>query len=90
MDVAAFRDGLARDGFGEAEEKRWEPGTHNDTHGHDFDLRALVLDGELTIVEGGRSEAFGPGQVFTMTEDCLHEERIGPQGVRFLVGRRRR
>ena len=90
MDVAAFREDLARDGFGPDEQKSWEPGTHNDTHAHGFDLRALVLDGEITVVEGAGSETFRAGQVFTMGDGCEHEERVGPQGVRFLVGRRRR
>ena len=90
MDAVVFQGELTRDGFGEAEEKSWRAGTHNDAHAHGFDLRALVLEGEITVAEGGQSETFGPGEVFTMADGCEHEERIGARGVRFLVGRRSR
>ena len=90
MDVTAFEGELAAAGFAETEVEAVPPGTHLATHAHGFDLHALVLEGEITISAGIEAATFRAGQVFTMADGREHQEQVGPEGVRFLVGRRRR
>ena len=89
MDVADFAAGLARDGFDDTETKSVAAGQVVPDHVHGFDLRALVLEGAMTIEVGGAATTYGAGEVFTMADGREHSETVGPDGVRFLVGRRR-
>jgi quercetin dioxygenase-like cupin family protein len=52
-------------------------------------VRALVLDGDVTLTTGGESRTYRPGEVFEMAAGCEHSERHGPQGTKYLVGRRK-
>ncbi|GGC68119.1 hypothetical protein GCM10011504_52600 [Siccirubricoccus deserti] len=87
MDAKEFEDALVRDGFS-AEVRVTEAGKVTPEHSHPFDVRALVLDGEITLTTTGSSRTYRQGEVFTMAAGCAHAEAIGPEGVRNLVGRR--
>lgn len=88
MDETSFREELARDGFDDVQIS-WSAGKTNPEHAHDYYVRALVLDGEITLTVAGKADCYGAGQVFTMPRGCAHSEFIGPDGLRALVGRRR-
>ena len=64
-------------------------GTRNAEHAHPFEVRALVLDGQISLSVAGVARSYGKGEVFTMAAGCRHAEEIGAEGVRYLVGRRR-
>ena len=86
MDQAAFEAQLRQDGF-EVEVKQVPGGIRNDPHTHDFEVRALVLDGEITLTCGGTRTTYRTGEVFTMAAGMPHSEEI-PAPYRFVVGRR--
>jgi quercetin dioxygenase-like cupin family protein len=88
MDVKEFEAGLKRDGYQRIETKELPRGHQAADHAHDFDVRALVLAGEITLTWSGAAQSFTAGQVFTMDAGCSHAEAVGPEGVRYLVGRR--
>ncbi|MDQ5847822.1 MAG: cupin domain-containing protein [Pseudomonadota bacterium] len=90
MDIARFENALRKDGFAEVETKSLPAGMHNDEHDHAFDVRALVLEGRIALTVDGATRTYGEGEVFTMAAGCRHAEDVGGQGVRYLVGRRRR
>jgi quercetin dioxygenase-like cupin family protein len=87
MDDATFKQDLDREGFKQTE-VCWEPGRTTPEHAHPFDVRGLVLDGEITLKTAGQSTPYRAGQEFVMPAGCPHAEFIGPDGVRILVGRR--
>ncbi|MCA0305483.1 MAG: cupin domain-containing protein [Proteobacteria bacterium] len=58
-------------------------------HCHDFDAKALVLGGEITITRDNEATTYRAGQCFEVPMGCPHAERIGPEGVALLSGRRR-
>lgn len=89
MNVIDFEKLLKAEGYKEIETKQLSAGTHNAAHDHPFDVRALVLGGEITLTVEGSARAYREGEVFTMAAGCRHVEDIGPDGVRYLVGRRR-
>jgi quercetin dioxygenase-like cupin family protein len=87
MDAKAFEAGLTRDGYQRIETKELPRGYRADSHAHDFSVRALVLAGEITLAWSGASRTFTAGEEFTMDAGCAHTEAVGPDGVRYLVGR---
>ena len=88
MDAKAFEAGLTADGYQRIETKELPRGHQAAAHAHDFDVRALVLAGEITLTWNGAARSFAAGEVFTMDAGCAHTEAVGPDGVRYLVGRR--
>jgi quercetin dioxygenase-like cupin family protein len=87
MDRTGFEAALARDGFTEVAERALPAGQTAPEHTHPFGVRALVLEGDITLTVEGRATTYRPGEVFTMDPNCPHAEAIGPQGVRYVSGR---
>ena len=87
MDRATFEAELARDGY--------EVGTNttpsvkvNPEHSHPYDVRAMVVQGALTLTSEGKSVTYKAGETFTMARGCLHSESYGPEGAVTLFGRK--
>src|SRR5581483_7018950 len=83
-----FRSALRRDGFDEIDRRKLEPGTVVAEHAHPFDVRALVVDGEITLTIEGVDYAYREGDIFVVPAGHRHAEAVGPAGVDYLVGRR--
>lgn len=83
-----FRAGLAKDGFSEVALKTTPANVHNHAHAHEFEVRGLVLAGELTLSWQGKQNTYRAGEVFTMAAGCEHTEQFGPQGATTLAGRK--
>jgi quercetin dioxygenase-like cupin family protein len=88
MNTAEFERSLRADGYQQIETKSVSPRTHNDAHEHPFDVKALVLDGQIALMVANESRTYRVGEVFTMAAGCKHVEDIGAEGVRYIVGRR--
>ncbi|MGQ0698881.1 MAG: cupin domain-containing protein [Panacagrimonas sp.] len=88
MDTQLFQDELIRDGFGSAIAGQYTPGLVNHDHTHPFEVRGLVLSGEMTITGDGGAQHCGPGDVFVMHLGQVHREEVGASGVRYLYGSR--
>jgi uncharacterized cupin superfamily protein len=88
MEQQDFLDMLARDGFAPPVEVARPPGGGLDEHTHPFEAKALILDGEIRIAAGGHERLYRPGEVFHLQANEPHRESYGPQGVRYLSGRR--
>jgi quercetin dioxygenase-like cupin family protein len=88
MDRAAFETELREQGFAEVVDRRMDANIFNSEHAHDFDARLLVLEGAMTIAAEGSERTYHAGDSFKMTAGCRHSERSGPEGARYLAGRR--
>jgi FAD/FMN-containing dehydrogenase len=88
MNRADFEAGLRADGFPELAETTMPPDTARPTHAHPFEVRALMLEGALHLACDGSERRYGPGEVFSMAAGREHVERTGPEGARYLVGRK--
>jgi quercetin dioxygenase-like cupin family protein len=62
--------------------------TVNPEHAHDWDARVMVIGGEITLTRAGKAERFAVGDSCAVAAGELHSERVGPQGVAFIAGRR--
>ena len=88
MDRASFEARLREQGYQTVVEREMAANTVNETHTHDFDAQLLFLDGDMTIVRGGKAQTFRAGDTCEVPAGTVHAEQIGPQGVRYLAGRR--
>ncbi|HWQ38449.1 MAG TPA: cupin domain-containing protein [Burkholderiales bacterium] len=88
MNAAEFESTLRAEGFDEIVDKELPAEYRAAEHAHPFDVRALVLSGEITLTVEGRARAYREGEVFVMPAGCRHEERVGSAGVRYVAGRR--
>jgi quercetin dioxygenase-like cupin family protein len=89
MDAAAFEAELREDGFTEIETKSLSPRPPSTPHSHPFDVRALVLGGEITLTSDGADRVYRAGDVFSMAAGCVHSEIYGASGLTYVIGRRR-
>lgn len=88
MTEQQFREQLLGEGFEQFVLVEREPDGVLDTHHHPFEAKALVLAGSIEIDCAGEWRSYAPGEVFHLAHSVEHRERYGPQGVRYLVGRR--
>jgi len=87
MDAAAFEAELRRDGY-EVLHRELGPGVAVPEHSHPWDVRLLVLEGEITVECEGQRRTCGAGDTFGLEAGLRHSELHGPQGVRLIAGRR--
>jgi quercetin dioxygenase-like cupin family protein len=88
MDRVTFETELREQGYDEVVDRRMEANAGNPEHAHEFDARLLVLDGAMTIASEGNTRTYRAGDTFSMSAGCRHTEQCGPEGVRYLAGRR--
>lgn len=88
-DLSAFEAALRADGYSEVLTREIAAGTQVDTHQHPFDVRALMLSGELALSCDGQTRTYRAGEVFTMPAGLPHAEQFGAAPASYLVGRRR-
>lgn len=88
MTEQEFRDLLASEGFSTVVAVEREPNGSMDTHTHPFEARVLVIDGEITVVSAGGTQLCRAGDTFQLAANVPHTETYGPQGVRYLAGRK--
>jgi quercetin dioxygenase-like cupin family protein len=88
MDPIRFEARLRHEGYPEIRTNELPPSRHNAEHVHPFDVLALVLEGDITLTIDGAARTYRAGDEFSMKAGCAHVEDAGPQGVKYLVGRR--
>lgn len=61
---------------------------HLDTHVHDFEVIALVINGEITINTDGQESLYKSGDLFYLRFKQPHTEHYGLTGVKYLASRK--
>ena len=62
-------------------------GSTEELHAHDFDVRIMVLGGEITVTRDNKPETFRAGDHCALPPGCLHTTQVGPEGVAYIVGK---
>ena len=88
MDRSAFESELREQGYAEVVDRTMAAAAVNPEHSHEFDARLLILEGAMTITCSGQEQTYSAGETFSMEAGRRHAERGGPDGVRYLAGRR--
>ncbi len=88
MNSGQFLQLLRRNGFPEPVEVQQAPNGQLGIHEHPFEVRALVVEGDITIVIDGLSKIYKVGDVFHLELKQLHAESYGSEGVKYLASRK--
>jgi hypothetical protein len=88
MDQHEFEAQLRADGYQEIELQELAPRPRKGRHRHYFAIRGLVPSGTFFVAQNSDRIAYGPEQFFAVGHGELHDESIGPNGARVLVGRK--
>ena len=87
MNQIAFEAELQREGY-QVFYGGLQAGMVNPDHAHEWDARVMVIGGEITVTRGAKAETFRAGDSCAVPAGEVHAERVGPQGVAYIVGRR--
>ena len=82
----AFESDLRREGY-EVVHGGQQAGHVGEPHAHDFDVRIMVLGGEITLIRDGKPETFRAGDHCEVPAGCVHGEQVGPEGVAYIAGK---
>jgi hypothetical protein len=88
LSFAGFKDAALAEGFDEVLERRWDAHEVLEPHRHPFDVRGLMVQGELWLTRGEDTQHLQPGDRFEIPCNELHAERYGSEGAIFWVARR--
>lgn len=88
VDFHAFEAAAIGEGYDEVLERHWPADTVLDTHTHLFAVKARVVQGEMWLTVGERTQHLRPGDAFEVGYDVPHAERYGPEGATYWVARR--
>jgi uncharacterized cupin superfamily protein len=81
--------GQARaEGYDEVLERRWPGQTVLETHTHPFEVKALLVEGEMWLTLGEQTRHLRPGDEFAVAHGSPHAERYGDAGAVYWVARR--
>ena len=88
MNENDFELQLRADGYTEIESQDLAPRPGKGRHRHLFAIRGLVLSGTFIVQQDDEAVTFAPGQIFAVDEGKLHDEWVGADGAKILVGRK--
>lgn len=87
-DFASFSAAARAEDYDEVLERKWAPSTVLDTHTHPFEVKALVVAGEMWLTVGDHVRHLRPGDEFALEDGVPHAERYGAEGATYWVARR--
>ena len=88
MNSEQFLQLLLREGFPEPVEVQQAPNGRLSIHEHPFEVKALVVEGDITIVIDGLSKIYKAGEIFHLELKQPHAESHGSEGVKYLASRK--
>jgi quercetin dioxygenase-like cupin family protein len=86
MNTAQLEKQLQSEGFRHT--YVWQDGPHASypDHTHAVETAHIILEGEMTLSVGGRSQTYHPGERCGVPAGAVHAARMGPSGCRYLIG----
>jgi len=79
---------LLLEGFPEPVLVEREAGGFLGDHVHPFEVKALVISGQIDLVIEGVRSAYIAGDVFHLPANQVHTERYANKGVQYLASRK--
>jgi mannose-6-phosphate isomerase-like protein (cupin superfamily) len=55
-------------------------------HTHAVETAHIILDGEMTLTQGGKSRMCGVGERCDVSVNVAHSAKMGSLGCRYLIG----
>jgi len=88
MTKEQFLSMLVLEGFPEPTLVEREADGFLDDHTHPFEVKALVVSGQIDLVVDGVKTSYLSGELFHLLENQVHTERYGNNGVQYLASRK--
>ncbi len=79
---------LVSDEFPEPTLVEREAGSTLGSHAHPFEVKALVVSGQIDLVVDGVKSVYIAGDVFHLLPNQVHTERYGNAGVQYWASRK--
>jgi quercetin dioxygenase-like cupin family protein len=86
MNEDELRKQLAEEGFEHSYVWQDRPNAFYSDHTHAALTAHIILDGEMTLTCGGKTETYRMGDRCDVAAGAVHSARMGPQGCRYVVG----
>lgn len=83
-----FQAEAIADGFDEVLERTWPAHEEVPFHTHPFELRVIVVRGEMWLTVDDETRHLQPGDTFALAHSAPHSERYGAEGAVYWVARR--
>lgn len=77
---------LHQEGFAHTYVWQDGPNAFYSNHTHPVETAHIILDGEMTLVQGGEERTYGPGERCDVPANAVHSAKMGPRGCRYLIG----
>jgi mannose-6-phosphate isomerase-like protein (cupin superfamily) len=55
-------------------------------HTHAVETAHIILEGEMTLTQGGETRTFGVGERCNVPASAVHSAKMGPRGCSYLIG----
>jgi hypothetical protein len=55
-------------------------------HTHAAETAHIILDGEMSLTQGGATRTFVVGERCDVSAGAVHSAKMGPRGCRYLIG----
>jgi len=55
-------------------------------HTHAAETAHIILDGQMTLTQGGATRTFRAGERCDVPAGAVHSAKMGPRGCRYLIG----
>ena len=88
MNEKALRKLLAGEGFSHTFVWQDGPNAYYPDHTHGGLTAHIILDGEMVLTTGGKSQTYRVGERCDVEAGAVHSAKMGPKGCRYLVGER--
>lgn len=85
-DAAKLAQQLRLEGFTHTYVWQDGPNARYAEHTHPAETAHIILEGELTLIMGGKSTTYGIGERCDVPAGAEHAARTGPTGCRYLIG----
>ena len=88
MNEQSLAKQLREEGFAHTYVWQDGPNAHYPDHTHAEETAHIVLDGEMSLTVGGKTETYRSGDRCDVPAGTIHSAKMGPQGCRYLIGER--
>lgn len=85
-DQKSLERGLHSEGFLHTYVWQDGPNAFYPDHTHAVETAHIILDGEMTLTQGGESLTFRAGERCDVPAGAVHSAKMGPRGCRYLIG----
>jgi mannose-6-phosphate isomerase-like protein (cupin superfamily) len=86
VDHKSVKRQLSEEGFLHSYVWQDGPNASYPDHTHAGETAHVILDGEMTLTQGGHTRTYGVGERCDVPAGAVHSAKMGPRGCRYLIG----